>query len=154
MDTLAKSIALRHLGQSQRLPQISILGYGTTITVGGNLVSSRLQQSLCDTIHQNTLIEYLADKWEIDEIVLKDSVCWTSIARARKQASFSQRKFITKWISGDTPSGIEMHRRQQRDTQIARFAFPPKKPWSISLLALRQIVQTSDQICCRNSMTG
>jgi hypothetical protein len=106
-----------------------------------------LQQSLCDTIHQNTLIEYLADKWEIDEIVLKDSDCWTSIARARKQASFSQRKFITKWISGDTPSGIKMHRRQQRDSPTFLVCLSSEE-------TLAQIVQTSDQICCRNSMTG
>jgi hypothetical protein len=42
LNSLAKSIAFRHLGQLQRLPQISCLGYGT-ITVGGTLVSSRLQ---------------------------------------------------------------------------------------------------------------
>lgn len=97
MDSLAKRIAVNNLGQSQLLLPLSTVGYGTVI-VGGQLVSSRLQQSLSDAIHQNSLMEYLADKWELDEILLKDRVCWTSIARARKQSSFAQRKFITKWI--------------------------------------------------------
>ena len=43
---------------------------------------------------------------------------WTSIPRARKQAAFAQRKFITKWISGDTPSGVEMQRRQQHKSSL------------------------------------
>jgi len=58
----------------------------------------------------------------------KEHVCWTSIARARKQASFAQRKFITKWISGDTPSGA----------LVARFALLLRKPWSVSLPAKLQ----------------
>ena len=74
--------------------------------------------SLSDTIHRNSLMEYLADKWELDELLLKERVCWTSIARARKQASFAQRKFITKWISGDTPSGVEMQRCQQHESSL------------------------------------
>jgi len=117
MDSLAKRIAVNNLGQSQRLLPLSTVGYGTVI-IGGQLVSSRLQQSLSDAIHRNSLMEYLADKWELDESLLKDRVCWTSIARARKQSSFAQRKFITKWISGDTPSGVEMQRRQQRDSSL------------------------------------
>jgi len=76
---------------------------------------SRVQQALCDAIHHNRLVEYLADRCDLNEDVLCYKVCWTSIAQARKQATFTQRKFITKWISGDTPSGVEMHCRQQRD---------------------------------------
>jgi hypothetical protein len=79
------------------------------------LAETSFHYDSCDTIHQNTLIEYLASEWEIDEIVLKDCICWTSIARARKQASFAQRKVITKWISGDKPSEGETHQRQQRN---------------------------------------
>ena len=117
MDSLAKRIAVNNLGQSQLLLPLSTVGFGTVIVVG-HLVSSRLQQSLSDAIHRNSLMEYLADKWDLDESLLKDRVCWTSIARARKQSSFAQRKYITKWISGDTPSGVEMQRRQQRDSSL------------------------------------
>ena len=109
MDSLAKRIALNNLGQLQHLLPLSIGGYGT-VSVGGQLVSSQLQQSLSDAIHRNSLMEYLADKWELDELLLKDRVCWTSITRARK--------FITKWISGDTPSGVEMQRRQQQESSL------------------------------------
>jgi len=63
-------------------------------------------------------LEYLADKWELDELLLRERVRWTSIPRARKQAAFAQRKFITKWISGDTPSGVEMQRRQQHKSSL------------------------------------
>jgi len=117
MDSLAKRIALNNLGQLQHLLPLSIGGYGT-VSVGGQLVSSQLQQSLSDAIHRNSLMEYLADKWELDELLLKERVCWKSIARARKQASFAQWKFITKWISGDTPSGVEMQRRQQQESSL------------------------------------
>jgi hypothetical protein len=115
MDSVAKSIALRNLGRSQQIPQPLSLGYHT-ISVGGTLVASRVQQALCDAIHHIRLVEYLADRWDLNEDVLHYKVYWTSIARARKQATFTQRKFITKWISGDTPYGVEMHRRQQRDS--------------------------------------
>jgi len=45
MDSLAKCIALNNLGQSQHLLPLSIIGY-VTVSVGGQLVSSRLQQSV------------------------------------------------------------------------------------------------------------
>ena len=59
MNSLAKRIVVSHLGQSQHLPPLSILDYGM-VTDGEHLVSSRLQHSLCDAIHCNTLMIYLA----------------------------------------------------------------------------------------------
>ena len=125
--------------------------YGT-IAVGGQLVSSRLQHSLCDAIHRNTLIEYLASKWEIDEILLKDRVCWTSIARARKQASFTKRNFITKWISGDTPSGIEIHRRQQHYSPLCPVCSATGK--TLVHILTYQASRTYTLICYWTFMTG
>ena len=60
-------VALNNLGRSQHLLPLSIVGYGT-VSVGGQLMSSQLQQSLSNTIHRNSLMEYLADKWELDEM--------------------------------------------------------------------------------------
>ena len=69
MDSVAKSITLRNLGRSQQIPQPLSLGYGT-ISVGGILVASRVQQSLCDAIYHNRLVEHLADRWDLNEDVL------------------------------------------------------------------------------------
>jgi len=42
------------------------------------------------------VIPFRLAKWDVDENILRTKVAWTSIARARKQASFAQRKCITK----------------------------------------------------------
>jgi hypothetical protein len=60
------------------------------------------------------MVEYLGHKWEIDVNILHESVAWPSIVKARKRASFPFQKFISKWISEDTATGIVMRRRKQR----------------------------------------
>jgi hypothetical protein len=84
------------------------------VMVKGSLVVSNFQKSLAYGIHHNDMVEYIADKWEIDANLLHDTVAWPSIAKARKSASFPFQRFISKWISEDTATGIVMRRRKQR----------------------------------------
>jgi len=59
------------------------------------------------------MVEYLANKWEIDVNLLHESVAWPSIVKARKRASFPFQRFISKWISEDTATGIVMRHLKQ-----------------------------------------
>jgi len=83
------------------------------VMVKGSLVVSTFQKSLAYSIHHSDMVEYLANKWEIDANLLHESVAWPSIAKARKRTSFPFQRFISKWISEDTATGIVMRRRKQ-----------------------------------------
>jgi hypothetical protein len=84
------------------------------VMVKGSLVVSNFQKSLAYGIHHSDMVEYLANKWEIDVNLLHETVAWPSIVKARKRASFPFQRFISKWISEDTATGIVMRRRKQR----------------------------------------
>ena len=114
MDKLAKTLAIRSFGQVVSIPSaVPLLGM-SKVMVKGSLVVSNFQKSLAYGIHHNDMVEYIADKWEIDATLLHDTVAWPSIAKARKSASFPFQRFISKWISEDTATGIVMRRRKQR----------------------------------------
>jgi len=83
------------------------------VMVKGSLVVSTFQKSLAYGIHHSDMVDYLANKWEIDANLLHASVAWPSIVKARKRASFPFQRFISKWISEDTATGIVMRRRKQ-----------------------------------------
>jgi len=76
--------------------------------IQGTLITSTFQKSMSYGIHHHAMIEYVVNKWEIDVHTLQDSVSWPSIAKALKRASFPFQKFISKWISKDTATGIVM----------------------------------------------
>ena len=42
------------------------------------------------------------------------TLAWHSFRKARKECSFPMQKFISKWLSGDTATGVVMKRRKQR----------------------------------------
>jgi hypothetical protein len=102
MDSTAKTIACTYPKfKTKQLAGIT-LGYGT-VTIVGTLICSKLQKSLYDAIgHQ------------IDRGLLDKQVNWYCLGKARKEASFPVKKFISKWVSGDTATGVVMKRRQQR----------------------------------------
>jgi len=60
------------------------------------------------------MVEYVANKWELDVNTLQHTVSWPSIAKAHKQGSFPFQKFISKWISEDTATGIVLKLRKKR----------------------------------------
>ena len=57
------------------------------------------------------MFKYLGRKWEIDANTLRYMVVWSSIVKAHKRASFPFQKFISKWISEDTATGIVMRKQ-------------------------------------------
>ena len=86
MDKLAKTLAIRSFGQVVSIPSaVPLLGM-SKVMVKGSLVVSTFQKSLAYGIHHSDMVEYIADKWEIDAYLLQDTVAWPSIAKARKSA--------------------------------------------------------------------
>eukprot|EP00979_Chaetoceros_neogracilis_P005964 scaffold1170_cov273-Chaetoceros_neogracile.AAC.3 len=83
MDARAKHIALNHL--HYRTQQISEqhAGYGK-IFIDGTLITGHIQKTLNHHILHKQMIEFLANKWSIDEEIL------------------TTQRFMSKWISGDT----------------------------------------------------
>jgi len=114
MDRLAKSLAIPSFGNLPSIPPAVPLIGMSQLVIQDTLIASTFQKSLTYSIHHNAMVEYLGYKWEIDANILRDSVAWTSIINARKRTSFPFQKFISKWISEDTATGIVMRRRKQR----------------------------------------
>jgi len=114
MDTAAKSIALARINGESPVPQFkpTQIGYGT-ITCNGLLIPSRVQTSLYAHITHNSMIKWLEAHSSLD--TSKVNIHWPSLAKARKEASFSLTLFITKWLSGDTSTGRVMLQRKKRD---------------------------------------
>jgi len=114
MDKLAKSLAIRGFGHPPDTPPaVPMIGM-SQLVIQNTLVASSFQKSMTYSMHHTDMVEYLGRKWEIDVHLLHESVAWPSIVKARKRASFPFQKFISKWISEDTATGIVMRRRKQR----------------------------------------
>ena len=113
MDARAKHIALNHL--HYRTHQISEqhAGYGK-IFIDSTLVTGHIQETLNHHILHKQMIEFLANKWSIDEETLTTQVNWYAFGKAREETSFPIQRFMAKWISGDTATGRVMLRRKQR----------------------------------------
>jgi hypothetical protein len=114
MDALAKSIAQGHIQAGRNLTVIpSQLGVGT-VQIAGELVCSNIQHALYRTILHQDMVMYLSSKFSLDGEIVNDSFDWDCFKTAGKEATFSLKKFISKWISADTPTGVVMQRRKQR----------------------------------------
>jgi len=106
MDKLAKTLAIRSFGRTPAIPTaVPLIGLGQ-VMIQGTLVASTFQKSITRTSHHNEMVEYLANKWDIDADILHDAVAWPSIAKARKRASLPFQRFISKWISEDTKQRV------------------------------------------------
>jgi len=80
MDKLAKILAIQSFGIPPSIPPAVLhLGLGRAV-IQGTLVTSTFQKSMSYGIHHNAMIEYVANKWEIDVHTLQDSISWPSIA--------------------------------------------------------------------------
>ena len=115
MDHLAKRIAISNFTRPPRNMPPSSLGLGT-IRVGTDTIVSSIQRSMTGNILHKDMVVYLADRWELDEAQFQTVVHWRCLAKARKQATFPIQKFISKWVSEDTATGLVMVRRKQRDS--------------------------------------
>ena len=113
MDSTAKTIACTH--PKFKIKQLAgiTLGYGT-VTIAGTLICSKRQKSLYDAIGHRKMLTYLSEKFSIDRGLLDKQVNWYCLGKPRNEASFPVKKFISKWVSGDTATGVVMKRRQQR----------------------------------------
>jgi len=113
MDKLTKTLAIQSFGIPPSIPPAVLhLGLGQTV-IQGSLVASTIQKSLLYGIHHHAMIQYVANKWELDVNTLQHTVLWPSIAKAKKRASFPFQKFISKWICKDMATGIVMRCRKQ-----------------------------------------
>ena len=114
MDNMAKQIALLHISGTRPYPFTpSKKGLGT-ITIKGQIVCSHVQSTLYTSILHNNFVKKIADKFGADALTFDALTNWKAFGRARKSARFSIQKFISKWISGDIPSGTVMKKRGHR----------------------------------------
>ena len=97
MDILAKKIDMEQVHSKAPITaHDTSLDLGT-IRCGGDLISSRIQQSLYSTVlHKGILREY-ASKLNIPDSVLQEITHWTALHKARKEANLSLKIFMTKW---------------------------------------------------------
>ena len=101
MDLLAKSIAQTYIHNGcPSLNTFSTVGYGT-ITIRG-----------IQNIHHQDMVYFLGNHLSIDEQRVHTDLAWHSFRKARKECSFPMQKFISKWLSGDTVTGLVMKRRK------------------------------------------
>jgi len=113
MDLFAKSIAQTHIRNGcPDLPTSSTVGYGT-ITIRGIMVCTNLQRTLYQSIHHQDMVTFLANHLSIDEQLVHTTLAWHSFRKARNECSFPMQKFISKWLSGDTATGLVMKRKKQ-----------------------------------------
>jgi hypothetical protein len=114
LSILIKSIAQTHIWNGcPDLTTSSTVGYGT-ITIRGIMVCTNLQRTLYQSIHHQDMVTYLANHLSIEEQLVHTTLAWHSFRKARKECSFPIQKLISKWLSGDTTTGLVMKRRKQR----------------------------------------
>jgi hypothetical protein len=113
MDLLAKSIAQTHIRNGcPDLPTSStVIWYYYYSRI---MVCTNLQRTLYQSIHHQHMVTFLANHLSIDEQLVHTTLAWHSFRKARKECSFPMQKLISKWLSGDTATGLVMKRRKQR----------------------------------------
>jgi hypothetical protein len=60
------------------------------------------------------MVQFVANHLSIDEQRVYTDLAWHSFRKGRKECSFPMQKFISKWLSGDTATGLVMKSRKQR----------------------------------------
>ena len=115
MDVDAKQFATTHIAQGK--PPLPILpsqkGLGT-IYIRQNMVVSKIQHTLYTTILHNKFVDRLEIKFGTSALTFNSLVNWQSFRTARKSATFSLQKFISKWINGNIPTGTVLKGRGHR----------------------------------------
>ena len=113
VDLSAKKITKDRIGIHQNIPFKHIsLGLGTT-TCGRYLISFRLQHPLYKIIMKSKLMERHAEALDIPSDILRSMVDWKVMAKARKEDPLYLNIFITKWVSGETATGLVMIKMKQ-----------------------------------------
>ena len=77
------------------------------------MVCTNLQRTLYHSIHHQDMVTFLANHLSIYEQLVHTTLAWHSFRKARNECSFPMQKFISKWLSGDTATGLVMKRRKQ-----------------------------------------
>ena len=115
VDVWAKEIA--HIQMEGLLPTVAFhsthQGYGT-ITCNGQLITSKIQNSLYKLVTKKHLLSALGKNTEVPKDFPSLNINWLTFGKARKEASGNIQTFITKWLSGDTATGRVMVARKER----------------------------------------
>ncbi|GFH51334.1 hypothetical protein CTEN210_07810 [Chaetoceros tenuissimus] len=123
MDKRAKTIAIDHFTNNRDTPDIQLSQGIGTIKVSDYLITSNIQRSMEQAITHSQVIKYLGNQLSTDPTALGQQTNWISIARARfpKKQSYARRKFLTKVISGDLPTGEIMKERKHKQSAQCPF---------------------------------
>jgi hypothetical protein len=79
------------------------------------MVTSKLQKGLYNKILAKKALTYLADKCEVDVHTFSTHVYWDAIQLARRgEATVPIQIFMSKWVCGQTATGVVMVKRKQR----------------------------------------
>ena len=78
------------------------------------MVCTNLQRTFHQNIHHQDMVYFLANHLSIDEQRVHTDLAWHSFHKARNECSFPMQKFISKWLSEDTATGLVTKRRKQR----------------------------------------
>lgn len=113
-DHSAKTEARRAINAKEDPPLFSSPHGYFPIFCHGQLVCSRIQQSLMSIISHHRFTDKLAKEFNISSQFCTSTIHWKSYGRARKEESFKRRAFVTKMISDTHASGVNMLRRKQR----------------------------------------
>ena len=114
VDLKAKEIALNHISDSTNYhPPSTTLGLGS-IYCNNSIVTSKIRQSLYNSVTTKSFISWLSSKNTFPVDLLQHSIHWPSFHKARKNAPLSRKIFITKWLSDYTASGEYMVRTKMR----------------------------------------
>ena len=125
MDTLAKSFSIQAINDGIDPPSFGSLHGYYPIYCHGQLICSNLQKSLYNSITHHQFLNKLSVFLDIPVNVCESTIHWKSFSRARKEDTFSRRRFLTKLISNTHATGVNMVRRQQRIKSSCPFCNHP-----------------------------
>ena len=102
VDSLAKTFALEQI-YSKKINHFKhtslVLG---TITCAGQLVSSKIQNTLYNIIMNGKLIQKHSKRMGLPVATLNSIVCWEVMNKARKEVALILKIHTTRWVSGET----------------------------------------------------
>ena len=115
VDVLAKEIALHQILLHTPPPAIAptSLGFGS-IYCSNHLVTGNIQSTLYRHITCKKLISWIAYTSDTSINLKYTDIHWISYRKARKEARFGIKRFITKWLGNSLATGKVMVKRQHR----------------------------------------